>query len=80
MTTNPEQVPTTWTTADETFFRAVEGVLSPTYTAGAGVLLSSYDSDPEATGAAQVAVSSTPSRAPTTKTEQASPTSAKAPR
>lgn len=45
MNTNSEQVPTTWTTADETFFRIVDGVLSPAYTAGASVLLSTYDGD-----------------------------------
>jgi hypothetical protein len=55
MNMNPEHVPTTWTTADETFFRVVEGVLSPAYTAGAGVLLSSYDFDSEPTVATPVA-------------------------
>jgi hypothetical protein len=43
MTLNPESVPTTWTTADDTFFRIATAAFSPTFAAGAGVLLASYD-------------------------------------
>lgn len=45
MTINPESVPTTWTTADETFFRIAFDLFSPAFLAGAGVLLASYDDD-----------------------------------
>jgi hypothetical protein len=34
---------TGWSTADENFFRVVEGVLSCAFLAGAGALLASYD-------------------------------------
>jgi hypothetical protein len=45
MTINPESVPTTWTTADENFFRVAFDVFSPDFLAGAGVLLASYDDE-----------------------------------
>lgn len=45
MTINPEAVPTTWTAADETFFRATFDAFSPAFLAGAGVLLASYDDE-----------------------------------
>jgi hypothetical protein len=38
-----ESVPTTWSEADEGFFRIVGVLLEPTYLAGASVLLASYD-------------------------------------
>ena len=40
-----ESVPTTWTTADEAFFRAVAHLLPPSFLAGAGTLLASYDDE-----------------------------------
>jgi hypothetical protein len=45
MTINPEAVPSTWTTADETFFRVAFNAFSPAFLAGAGVLLASYDDE-----------------------------------
>ena len=53
MTTQPtatalESLPATWSPADDAFFRVVASVFPPTFTAGAGVLLSSYDDVPEA--------------------------------
>lgn len=45
MTINPESVPTTWTAADETFFRIAFNAFSPAFLAGAGVLLASYDDE-----------------------------------
>jgi hypothetical protein len=38
-----ESVPTTWSDADEQFFRMVGELLAPTFLAGASVLLASYD-------------------------------------
>ena len=40
-----EQIPTTWTDADEDFFRIVARVLSSEVVAGASSLLASYDDD-----------------------------------
>ena len=48
MSTSPESVPTTWTSADESFFRVAWDLFSPHFLAGAGALLASYDSDPVA--------------------------------
>jgi hypothetical protein len=45
MRTTPETVPTTWSAADESFFRAVADVFAPTFLMGAAVLLGSYDSE-----------------------------------
>jgi hypothetical protein len=45
MTINPESVPSTWTAADETFFRVAFDAFSPDFLAGAGVLLASYDDE-----------------------------------
>ena len=45
MTTALESLPSTWSPADDTFFRVVAAVFSPEFTAGAGVLLSSYDDE-----------------------------------
>ena len=47
MSTTPETVPTVWSQDDETFFRAVADVLAPSFLQGAGVLLASYDSEPD---------------------------------
>jgi len=49
MTINPETVPSTWTTADDTFFGIASSLFSPTFLAGAGVLLASYDDEQIAT-------------------------------
>jgi hypothetical protein len=38
-----ESVPTTWSHADERFFRIVGELLAPTFLVGATVLLASYD-------------------------------------
>jgi hypothetical protein len=38
-----ETVPTTWTAADEQFFRISGELFAPAMLAGAGVLLASYD-------------------------------------
>ena len=38
-----EAVPTTWTAADEQFFRIAGQLFAPAMLAGAGVLLASYD-------------------------------------
>jgi hypothetical protein len=38
-----ESVPTTWSEADEQFFRIAGELLAPTFLAGATVLLASYD-------------------------------------
>ena len=48
MTINPESIPSTWTSADETFFRVTSDAFSPAFVAGAGVLLASYDDEPTA--------------------------------
>lgn len=40
-----EQIPTTWSDADEAFFRVVAHVFSSGFAAGASVLLASYDQD-----------------------------------
>lgn len=40
-----ESVPTTWTSADDTFFRIVAHLLPPSFVMGAGVLLASYDDE-----------------------------------
>ena len=40
-----ESVPTTWTTADEAFFRVVGQLLPPSFLAAAGILLASYDDE-----------------------------------
>jgi hypothetical protein len=42
-----ESVPTTWTTADEAFFRVVGQLLPPSFLAAAGILLASYDDELE---------------------------------
>jgi hypothetical protein len=41
--TTAESVPTTWSPADEAFFRIVGELLAPAFLAGATVLLASYD-------------------------------------
>jgi hypothetical protein len=46
MRTTPETVPTTWSTADENFFRAVADLFAPAFLLGGAVLLGSYDLDP----------------------------------
>jgi hypothetical protein len=38
-----ESVPSTWSAADEQFFRIAGRLFDPTMLAGAGVLLASYD-------------------------------------
>ena len=43
-----ESVPTTWTSADDTFFRIVAHLLPPSFVMGAGVLLAGYDEAAEA--------------------------------
>lgn len=55
MTVNPESIPSTWTAADESFFRITSAAFSPAFLAGAGVLLASYDDE-----ATAVNVSTTP--------------------
>jgi len=45
MSTNPETVPTNWTTTDEDFFRTTWDAFSAEFLAGAGVLLASYDDE-----------------------------------
>src|SRR3954465_15874429 len=61
MTINPETVPSTWTTADETFFRVAFDAFSPDFLAGAGVLLASYDGEQTAISIATPAVTTTES-------------------
>ena len=56
MTINPESIPSTWTSADETFFRLTSAAFSPAFLAGAGVLLASYDDEPTATTASTPSV------------------------
>jgi hypothetical protein len=46
-TTAAESTTASWSTTDETFFRAVRELFSPTYLAGASVLLASYDEEPD---------------------------------
>ena len=60
-----ESVPTTWTSADESFFRIVAHLLPPSFVMGAGVLLAGYDDEPAKTTAAAASVSApvTPQRA-----------------
>jgi len=60
MTINPESVPTTWTTADETFFRVSSDAFSPTFLAGAGALLASYDDEVTAIATATPASTASP--------------------
>jgi hypothetical protein len=50
-----ESVPTTWTSADDTFFRIVAHLLPPSFVMGAGVLLASYDDEPAVTTPAATA-------------------------
>lgn len=38
-----ERVPTTWSAADEQFFRIARDLFEPAYVAGASVLLGGYD-------------------------------------
>ena len=40
-----ESLPVAWSPADDTFFRVVASVFPPEFTAGAGVLLGSYDDE-----------------------------------
>ena len=45
---NPlESVRVLWSVTDEQFFRIVAELFPPSYSAGAGVLLASYDPEPE---------------------------------
>ena len=60
MTINPEAVPTTWTAADETFFRVAFDAFSPAFLAGAGVLLASYDDEQTQVTTPTPAVTTTP--------------------
>ena len=41
--TSVETVPTTWSAADEQFFRLAAQLFAPAMLAGAGVMLASYD-------------------------------------
>ena len=59
MTINPEAVPTTWTAADEAFFRIAFNAFSPAFLAGAGVLLASYDDEQIAVTVPTAAVTTT---------------------
>ena len=61
MTINPETVPSTWTTDDESFFRVAFDVFSPDFLAGAGVLLASYDDEQTAITIPTPAVTTTDS-------------------
>ena len=45
MTQHPETVPTSWTGADEDFFRTTWDAFTSEFLAGAGVLLASYDDE-----------------------------------
>jgi hypothetical protein len=45
MPTTSETVPVQWSQADEAFFLVVHDLFPPTFLAGAGVLLASYDDD-----------------------------------
>jgi len=45
MSTHPETVATSWTTADEDFFRVTRDAFGSEFLAGAGVLLASYDDE-----------------------------------
>ena len=45
MTQHPETVPTSWSTADEDFFKTTWDAFPSEFLAGAGVLLASYDDD-----------------------------------
>jgi hypothetical protein len=56
MRTTPETVPTTWSAADESFFRAVADVFAPAFLLGGAVLLGSYDPEPARLAAAVAAV------------------------
>ena len=47
MSTTPETLPTVWSADDDQFFRAVADVFAPAFLRGAGVLLASYDREPE---------------------------------
>ena len=69
MTLNPEAVPTTWTTADETFFRVAFDVFCPAFLAGASALLASYDDEQVAFASPTIEVPVT-----TTSVEASAPT------
>lgn len=68
MTTSPalESLPAAWSAADDTFFRVVASVFPADFTAGAGVLLASYDDErlPPAADVVVVAASRGADRAP----------------
>ena len=66
MTQHPETVPTSWTSADEDFFRTTWDAFPSDFLAGAGVLLASYDDDtaPAADPCVQPAAAPTPAAAP----------------
>ena len=64
MNAHPETVPTSWTTADEDFFRATWDAFPCEFLAGAGVLLASYDDESVPATPAVVAAAAEP--APTT--------------
>jgi hypothetical protein len=51
MSTTPESVPTTWSVADEHFFRAVAHLFATSFLWGASALLESYDESPALTPA-----------------------------
>jgi hypothetical protein len=45
MTTIQESLPTSWTAADDHFFRVTKDLFPQEFLAGAGVLLASYDDE-----------------------------------
>ena len=63
MATPLESLPSVWSSADDTFFRVVASVFPPEFTAGAGVLLGSYDDEQLALAAGATVVSSSAVRA-----------------
>ena len=62
MNAHPETVPTSWTTADEDFFRTTWDAFTCEFLAGAGVLLASYDD--ETVPATPAVVAAAPETAP----------------
>ena len=65
MTTHPETVPTSWTTADEDFFRTTWDAFPAEFLMGAGVLLATYDDETAPTPQATTPVAPEPAHEPT---------------
>ena len=71
MSTNPEVVPTQWSTSDESFFRLVGSAFGADFLAGASVLLASYDSEVDEAAAPLAAPVAVAPRQPATTDEGA---------